>query len=51
MTHIRERYVNCIYLDLKKGFDKILHKRLICKLENVGLNFAEMDGRLSEQQR
>ena len=36
VTHEREGWVNCIYLDLKNGFGKVPHKRLLWKLENVG---------------
>ena len=36
VTQEREGWVDCIYLDLKKAFDKIPHKRLLWKLENVG---------------
>ena len=28
--------MDCIYFDLKKTFDKILHKRLLWKLEHIG---------------
>ena len=31
----REGWVDCIYLDLKKAFDKVSHKKLLRKLENV----------------
>ena len=36
MTQEREGWVDCIYLDLKKVFDKVSHKRLLWKQENVG---------------
>ena len=29
-------WADCIYLDLKKAFDKVSHKRLIWKMENCG---------------
>ena len=29
-------WVDCIYLDLKKALDKVPHKKLFWKLENVG---------------
>ena len=29
-------WADCVYLDLKKAFDKISHKRLIWKIENIG---------------
>ena len=32
----REGWVDCIYLDFKKAFDKVLHMRLLWRLENVG---------------
>ena len=35
MTQERKRWVDCIYLDLKKAFDKLPHKRQLRKLENV----------------
>ena len=35
MTQERERWVDCIYLNLKKAFDKVPHKRLLWKLKNV----------------
>ena len=36
VTQEREGWVDCIYLDLKQVFDKVPHKRLLWKLENVG---------------
>ncbi|XP_069169369.1 uncharacterized protein [Procambarus clarkii] len=32
----RDGWVDCIYLDLKKAFDRVPHKRLFWKLENIG---------------
>ena len=32
----RDGWVDCVYLDLKKAFDKVPHKRLIWKLKHVG---------------
>ncbi len=32
----REGWADCIYLDLKKAFDKVPHKRLIWKQRCVG---------------
>lgn len=32
----RDGWVECVYLDLKKAFDKVPHKRLIWKLKHVG---------------
>ena len=36
MTQERHGWVDCIYLDLKKAFDKVPHRRLIWKLEEMG---------------
>ncbi len=32
----RDGWVDCVYLDSKKAFDKVPHKRLIWKLNHVG---------------
>ena len=32
----RDGWVDCVYLDLKKAFDKVPHKRLIWKIEHIG---------------
>ncbi len=32
----RGGWADCIYLDLRKAFDKVLHRRLIWKLEKIG---------------
>ena len=32
----RDGWVDCIYLDLKKAFDKVPHERLLWKLKNIG---------------
>ena len=32
----RDGWTDCIYLDLKKAFDKVPHKRLLWKLEHIG---------------
>ena len=36
ITQERDGWTDCIYLDLKKAFDKVPHKRLLWKLENIG---------------
>ena len=32
----RDGWVDCVYLDLKKAFDKVPHNRLMWKLSNIG---------------
>lgn len=32
----RDGWVDCVYLDLKKAYDKVPHQRLMWKLRNVG---------------
>ena len=36
ITQERDGWADCIYLDLKKIFDKIPHRRLLWKLEHIG---------------
>ena len=36
ITQERDGWEDCIYLDFKKAFDKVLHKRLLWNLEHVG---------------
>ena len=36
ITQERDGWADCIYLDLKKTFDKVPHERLLWKLETIG---------------
>ncbi len=36
LTQERDGWVDCIYLDLKKAFDKVPHKKLLGKIESTG---------------
>ena len=36
ITQERDGWMYCIYLDFKKAFDKVLHKRLLWKLKHNG---------------
>ena len=36
ITQERDEWADCIYLHLKKPFDKIPHRRLLWKLEHIG---------------
>ena len=36
ITQKRDGWVDCIYLDLKKTFDNVPHRRLLWKLEHIG---------------
>ncbi|XP_069178524.1 repetitive organellar protein-like [Procambarus clarkii] len=41
----RDGWVDCIYLDLKKAFNRVLHKRLFWKLEHIEVvtGFSDQD--------
>ena len=43
----RDGWVDCVYLDLKKAFDKVPHNRLMWKLRNIG----GIKGKLEEWMR
>lgn len=45
MIQERERWVDCIHLDLKKAFDEAPHNTFILKLEHAG----SIKGKLLEQ--
>ena len=36
ITQERDGWADCIYLDLKKAFDKDPHRRLLLKLQHIG---------------
>ena len=44
VVHERDGWADCLYLDLKKAFDKVPHQRLLWKLRNAG----GVSGRLAE---
>ncbi len=49
----RDGWVDCIYLDLKKAFDKVPHTRSLWKLENrrIERGNVKLDGKLFKGKR